>query len=108
MTDRGRRASEILRQLAAQYLSVESNRTSLITVTDVDLSMDGKKATILITVMPVDASQNALNFVKRKRSDFRSYVKKNSRLKRLPYFDFAIDEGEKNRRRIDELLNESR
>lgn len=105
MTDRSARASEIIRKLSAEYLSTESNRTSLITVTGIELSRDGKNATILISVMPTEASESALNFAKRKRADFRNYVKKNSRLKRLPYFDFAIDEGEKNRKRIDELLD---
>ena len=106
MADRNGRVQEIIRQLAAQYLSIESNRTSLITVTGIDVSSDGKSATILISVLPVDASDSALNFVKRKRTDFRTYVKKNSKLRRLPYFDFALDMGEKNRQRIDELLNE--
>ncbi len=105
MTDKSGRASEIIRKLSAEYLSTESNRTSLITVTGIELSRDGKNATILLSVMPTEAAENALNFAKRKRADFRNYVKKNSRLKRLPYFDFAIDEGEKNRKRIDELLN---
>jgi len=106
MTDRSGRVSEIIRQLAAKYLSVESNRTSLITVTGIDVSSDGKSATILISVLPEEASESALNFVKRKRTDFRTFVKKNSKLRRLPYFDFALDKGEKNRQRIDELLSE--
>ena len=105
MMDRSGRTSEIIRQLAAKYLSVWSNRTSLITVTGIDISSDGKNAIILVSVLPSDASENALHFVKRRRTDFRDYVKKNSRLKQLPRFDFAIDQGEKNRQRIDELLN---
>ncbi len=100
------RATEIVKHLAAEYLSRESNRTSLITVTNIDMSRDMSKAVILITVYPEEMSKGALDFVKRKRSDFRDYVKQNSKLRRIPRFDFEIDLGEKNRQHIDDLLNE--
>ena len=41
-------------------------------------------------------------FLKRKRSDFRDFVKDNARLARIPFFDFEIDKGEKNRRQVEE------
>ena len=46
-----------------------------------------------------------LAFAKRKRSEFREYLKKHSALQRLPTVDFEIDYGEKNRQRIDEISN---
>lgn len=106
MTDRHIRMGEVIRQLAAEFLSRESNRTSLITITNVDLAKNLRNAIILISVFPEDKEDYALEFVKRRRDDFKEYVKQHSKLKRIPYFKFEIDRGEKNRRRIDTLLSE--
>lgn len=107
MNDRDQKIKDEVRNLAAQFLQRESNHTSLITVTHVELTPDGKKAIIYFTVLPEDKQKGALDFAKRKRTEFRTYVKDKSRIGRLPFFDFEIDMGEKNRQRIDELLNSS-
>ncbi|HRH22602.1 MAG TPA: ribosome-binding factor A [Candidatus Paceibacterota bacterium] len=99
------RMASVIKDLASKFLSLESNRTSLITVTDVKMNDKGDKGTIFMTVFPEAMEEGALDFTKRKRSDFREYVKEHSKLMRLPFFDFAIDTGEKNRMKIDELMN---
>ena len=76
----------------------------MITVTDCRVSDNMRRALILITVLPEKGEEPALNFVKRKRSDFKNYVKSKTRMQFIPFFDFAIDKGEKNRQHIDELL----
>ena len=96
---------EELTHRAAEYINRESNRLSLVTVTRTMLSRDGKRADILISVFPQEREEEALWFLKRKRSDFRTFLKQHTRLGRLPRIDFAIDEGEKNRQRIDALSN---
>lgn len=107
MTLRQEKVGELLRQCAAQFLAIESNRTSLITVTRCNISPDLKQATVFITVLPKDREDTALDFVKRKRKIFREYIKKHLRLKRIPFIDIEIDRGEQNRQKIDELLNNS-
>jgi len=92
-----------LMELAARFFSLESNRTSLVTVTSASLSDNGKEATIFFTVYPEDKEASVVDFAKRKRTDFKHFVKDESRLGRIPFFDFEIDIGEKNRQRIDEL-----
>lgn len=104
MTDRHERVGEIIKHLAAEFLSRESNRTSLITVTNIDLARDMSKAIILVSIFPENKTKGAIDFVKRKRNDFRDYVKQNSKLRRIPRFDFELDLGEKNRQNIDNLL----
>lgn len=106
MLDKHNKAGDIISHLAADFLSRESNRTSLITVTNVDLARDMSKAIILVSVFPEDKAKGALDFMKRQRNDLRDYVKQNSRLKRVPNFDFEIDMGEKNRQHIDDMLHE--
>ena len=95
---------DLIKELSAQFLQRESNHLSLITVTDAMVSRDSKRMTIFFTVLPETKEKAALDFVKRKRSEFREYVKENSRMQRLPFFDFAIDAGEKNRQKIDEIV----
>lgn len=99
------RAASIIEHLAALFLSKESNGTSLITVTGISLSDKEDRAKILISVFPDDKEAEALEFVKRKRSEFREYVRDNSKIARLPMFDFEIDAGEKNRQRVEEVMN---
>ncbi len=106
MSIRNEKITGIIRDLAARFLEEENNGSSLITVTSVELSKDAKYATILFTVFPDSHQKTALEFAKRKRSDFKKYVRDNSTLGRIPLFDFAIDFGEKNRQKIDGLLNQ--
>ncbi len=101
---RQEKVKELMKGLAAQFLQSESNYTSLITVTDVNISSDFKRATVFVTVYPEDSEASALNFLKRKRKGLKSYVKSKTKMKVIPFFDFEIDKGEKNRQRIDELL----
>ena len=93
-----------IKELAAQFLGRENNRTSLITVTSASVSPDLKRATVFFTVLPDSKENAALGFVKRKRGELREFLKKNMPIKTIPFVDFAIDLGEKNRQKIDELL----
>lgn len=103
-TVRQEKLSELLRHQAAKFVEENSNRVSLITITSADISADLKNANVFFTVLPENKEEEVLNFLRRKRSEFKSYVKKNLKLKRIPFFDFQIDKGEKNRQRIEELL----
>ena len=103
MTQKDDKLKEILRELAAEYFSRQSNRQSLITVTGIELFNRGSKARILITVMPEEQEQAAVGFIHRQLTDFRQHVREHSRIGHIPFFEVAIDVGEKNRQRIDEI-----
>jgi len=100
------KVTNLIKELSAQFLSRENNRTSLITVTSANCSPDLKQATIFITVLPESKEKGALDFVKRRRKDLREFLKKNLEIKIIPFVDIEIDRGEKNRQKIDELLRE--
>lgn len=100
------KVANYLKELTAQFLSRENNKTSLITVTYADCSPDLKKATIYITVLPTSKEKAALEFAKRKRPELREHLKKNMTTKTIPFIDIELDLGEKHRQRIDELLRE--
>jgi ribosome-binding factor A len=106
MSQRNEKVANQIRELAALFLARVDNKTSLLTVTSSTVSPDLKQATIFITVFP-DAKENtALHFVKRKRRELREFLKKNMPIKTIPFIDFEIDLGEKNRQKIDQLLRE--
>ncbi|MEK7471404.1 MAG: ribosome-binding factor A [Patescibacteria group bacterium] len=106
MTERNEKVANQIKKLSAQFLGRENNKTSLITVTSATTSPDLKRATIFITVLPNSKEKSALDFVKRKLKDLREYLKKNMPIKIIPFLNVAIDLGEKNRQKIDELLRE--
>ena len=97
---------EVLRELASEFLMRESNRTSLITITAVELEARGSRAKILFTVLPETQEAAALDFLTRRLGDLRDYVQDHARMMRVPFFTAALDIGEKNRQRIDEIERE--
>ncbi len=103
MEQKHQKLQELLRELAAEFFSKESNRQSLITITAVEVMSRGGRASILITVLPEEKEIEAVEFMRRRLSDFREYVTSHSRIGRVPFFDVDIDAGEKNRQRIDEI-----
>ncbi len=104
MSERNEKVTDFIKELAANFLERENNRTSLITITSATCSPDLKRATIFITVFPTDKEKDALEFAKRKRPELRKLFGKNMKTKNIPFVDIAIDLGEKRRQKIDELL----
>ena len=102
-TRRQTKVSEAIAHLAADFFARESNAQSLITVTRADVSPNLKNVKVYFSVLPEKFEESALAFAKRNRTDFRDYLKQHSVLQYLPDVDFAIDYGEKNRQRIDDL-----
>ncbi len=107
MSSREEKIKEILHDLGARFLLLNGNGASLLTVTRVELTSDEKRATIFFTVFPDNLEKTALEFAKRKRSEFKEFIKDNSKLGHIPQMDFEIDSGEKNRQKIDALLNQN-
>jgi ribosome-binding factor A len=103
---RQEKVANTVKELAAQFLARENNRTSLITVMAASCSPDLKRATLFITVLPTEKEAEALAFVRRQLPEMREYLKQNLRIKNIPYLQVEIDLGEKNRQKIDELLRD--
>ena len=92
--------------LAAEFLEKESEGPALLTVTGINITRNRRDVTILFTVFPDQYQEQALRFTKRKRSEFREWIKpKIKNMAFCPIFDFAIDLGEKNRQKIDKLTS---
>ena len=104
MPERTEKVANYIKELAAEFLMRENNKTSLITVTSATCSPDLKRASVFITVLPNSKEHTALLFAKRKMKDFRVFLKKNMTTKNIPFVEIKLDLGEKNRQKIDELL----
>lgn len=98
--------ASLLSKFAAEYFCVESSKDSLMTITRVDILDRGKRAIVFFTTLPREKEVAALEFAKRRSRDFRQFIMTKKSFGFAPRIEFAIDEGEHNRQRIDELLNE--
>lgn len=94
----------VIKDLAAEFVARNSNRTSLLTVTRVVMSPDQKLVDIMLSVMPRTGEKGALEMLNRHKDDFVEVMKKRTRFHRLPFPTFHADEGEYNRQMIDEVL----
>lgn len=108
MSERTIRVSSLIRELAATFIRNEANPSPLITVTGVTVSPDLAQATVLVSVFPESGEDDALIFLTRKGSAFRSFAKRKMHTKTIPFFSFAIDYGEKHRQHFDEVLNKEK
>lgn len=106
MNERNHKLALMLKDLAGTYIAEESNRGSLITITGVDLIDSGEQVTFRVSVFPESAEGPAMGFLMRKRGDCKAYLKQHASLKHIPHVEFVIDDQEKARRKIDELLSE--
>lgn len=91
-------------ELVASFIREEANTDPLITVTNVTVSPNYQDVRVFVTTLPDGKEEEALIFLKRKGTELRDYIKKNSRLKFIPHFDFAIDFGERHRQHIDTVV----
>ncbi len=95
---------QLIREAAAAFVQLESNRASLITITGVRLDGKNSKAEILFTVMPQEKEAAVLEFLQRKQREFLEYTRAHARIGRNYMYSFAIDFGEHHRQHIEELM----
>lgn len=103
MSQKHERLEQVLRQAAAEYINRNSNRSSLITVTGAQVAEDFSKARIFISVLPEDKQAEAMDFLKRCRSELREELENQWRMGKPPFLDFTIDNREKNRQAMETL-----
>lgn len=105
MNSKLERINKEMKKLFADFIERESNKVSLVTVTRCEISSDRKNIDVLFSVLPVEDEQKVLSFLNRRKWDARDYMKKRIQTRVIPFVHFKIDEGEKNRQKIDQLLN---
>lgn len=91
MEHRHERISKQIHEEASRFVSGESNRMSLITVTEVDLSQDLKNVVISVSILPKEREAEALGFLMRNAGELRHQLKKNIRLHTIPFITFTLN-----------------
>lgn len=99
---RQQKVGEEIRKAAGEFIALQANRNALITPTRVDISPDLRNATVYFTVLPDQYEEEALNFLRRRGSEFKQTLK-GKHFRRLPFVEFKIDYGEKNRQALDHV-----
>jgi ribosome-binding factor A len=105
MTHRQEKVEGTLQAIIASFLNKEAGTKSVVTVTHCNVTSDLKKVTAYISVFPTAYETEALNFAKRQRSEIRELFKDKLTMKSIPHLEFEIDEGEKNRQKVEEIFN---
>ncbi len=106
MSDRHQRVASLIKELAATFIQHEANTNPLITVTNVTVAPDYRRATIFFTTIPDGREQDALIFLQRSAKLLRGHLKKKAHLKIIPHLDFMLDAGERHRQHMDEIVRE--
>lgn len=104
---RQQQVAQLIAAIGAKFIAQVSSGKSLLTVTRADISTDFRRATIYFSCLPESYEQEALVFLRRKRSELKNFIKDHSRLNPLPQVDVRLDEGEKHRQRMEQLLHSS-
>lgn len=101
------RMASLITELASKYFNIESNKDALITIIKTEMENRGKIAKVFFTVLPDEKQESVLEFMNRKSRDFRRYLTETRAFGFAPNIKFLLDQGERNRQRIDELLSNS-
>lgn len=85
------RVISIIKKLASEFINRESNRRSMITVTNVTYDRRSRRTNIFVSVYPEKDTRAAVEFLNRQRDEFRAYLKQHSTLSGLPRTIFLAD-----------------
>lgn len=78
MAHREEKIAELVAHTAAEMLNETSDRTSLITVTRATISPGLEKATVFISVLPEDKTNDAIAFANRRRPEMYEKLKRHN------------------------------
>ena len=106
-TQRQMKMNKELAKYFAIFIERESNKSSLITVTRCDIAPNFKNVIVYLSVLPEDKEDSVVAFMDRRKWDARDFIKKRLSMRVIPFVEFKIDSGEKNRQRIDQLLKDA-
>lgn len=106
---RSGRVLALIQKLAANFIEREADIVgALLTVTRVEITPSFKEARIFVSVWPEKKEGEVKKFLENSQKEFYEYMKKNIKIKYMPFFEFKIDEGERARQRVEEILRKNK
>ncbi len=76
---------------------------SLVTISEVEISKDFKRAVVWISVIPGEAGDEALETLEKAKGFLRHQLREEIRTKIIPKIEFAIDHGPEHAARIEKI-----
>ena len=106
MSHRVEKVTALLTTLVAKALERFIETGTLVTVTNLRVTPNLAKAHVYLSILPDTKADETLSMINERKGEIRTEVAKKSVTKIVPDLVFEIDRGEKNRQRIDELLQD--
>ena len=82
---------------------IEFPSGSLTTISEVEVSVDFKKATVWVSVIPGEAGEEALGILKKARGFLQYHMGEEIRARAVPRIEFALDKGAEHAARIEKI-----
>lgn len=107
MSYRLEKINKLLKQQVSQILLKEIDFSSgvLVTVTQVETSINLRQAKIMISVLPSEQSEEVFKTLNRHIFDFQQILNKKLRMRPVPKISFQLDKSGQKQTRIIELLD---
>lgn len=107
MPDRMPKINELLRQQLGELIAeeIELPPNTLVTITRVSTSPDLHYCRAMISVIPDEQSETAVNLLNRRSKLFRKLLNDKIFLRYIPQINFALDESERKAYELDRLLD---
>lgn len=94
----------LLEKIVSSFVKSKVESGTIVSITGIEISNDLRKVKILISIFPENKEKETFNSLKDKEKDLRNYAKTRLKMKFLPSFEIEMDKGEKNRQRLEEIL----
>ncbi len=105
MTRRVAKVAELLKQILAGMIKANlAEDYGMVTIIDVDLTMDLKNAIIYISCLEKQYQDEVLRKLNAKTKDFQHYLGRKLEMKYTPKLDFKLDRGLEKINRVEEIL----
>jgi len=90
---RQEKLNRLFKKLIAEFIRKEFGAHPLISVIDVALSRDTRKAIVFISVFPSKESAKVVTLLHKKRRDLWEYISRHTKMKYIPNISFKVGEG---------------
>ncbi len=105
--DRGRRLSELLREIVAEEIGrIEDDRLRWLTVTEVRADAELATAKVFVSSIDPNSVDEGLAALEEHRGRIQGAIGAQARLRRVPRLDFRVDDVVESASRIEGILRE--
>lgn len=107
MSNRIDKVNELLSQQLAEYFNreVEFPDNALVTIIKIETSKDLSRAVVWLSVLPTSQRGSALLTLKNSAKDLNHFLKKALFIRRIPHFEFRIDDTEEKAAIVEDIIN---